>query len=60
MTLHSDMWQVTFAISYQPSYHMLMDKMMIAVEAHCYLVITSKSILMSKYVAESINQNVRS
>ena len=26
------------------------------VEAHCYIVITSESILMSKYVAESINQ----
>ena len=25
-------------------------------EAHCYVVITSESILMSKYVAESINQ----
>ena len=25
------------------------------VEAHCYIVITSESILMSKYVAESIN-----
>ena len=26
------------------------------VEAHCYIVITSESILMSKYVAESIYQ----
>ena len=25
-------------------------------EAHCYVVITSESILMSKYIAESINQ----
>ena len=26
------------------------------IEAHCYVVITSESMLMSKYVAESINQ----
>ena len=26
------------------------------VEAHCYIVITSELILMSKFVAESINQ----
>ena len=28
------------------------------VETHCYIVITSESILMSKYLAESINQQL--
>ena len=53
-------WEIFSLLMLLYMYRLLISYKDDIVEAHCYVVITSVSILMSKYVEESINQTTDS